>query len=147
VESGIEPATAIHTHPRSLKEAYANSTIRNFSAVFCCQLADSRISSREVGQSQVHRRSQRNKLSNPPNLLQVRSRPSGGGTSFTLDTGQNTLDFVVDKNTQVKGQVKQGTAVTVEYQAMANGQLLAVNIMAQLTALKLSGREGADLMG
>jgi len=63
-----------------------------------------------------------------------------GGTSFTLevsgsgsdkDTGKNTLDFVVDKNTQVKGQVKQGTAVTVEYQAMANGQLLAVSIMAQ----------------
>jgi hypothetical protein len=41
------------------------------------------------------------------------------------------MDFVVDKNTQVKGQVKQGTAVTVEYQAMANGQLLAVSIMAQ----------------
>ena len=63
-----------------------------------------------------------------------------GGTSFTLevsggggsdkDTGKN-MDFVVDKNTQVKGQVKQGTAVTVEYQAMANGQLLAVSIMAQ----------------
>ena len=64
-----------------------------------------------------------------------------GGTSFTLEvtgggsdkgaSGKNTLDFVVDKNTQVKGQVKQGTAVTVEYQAMANGQLLAVSIMAQ----------------
>ena len=63
-----------------------------------------------------------------------------GGTSFTLevsgggsdkDTGKNRLDFVVDKNTQVKGQVKQGTAVTVEYQAMANGQLLAVSIIAQ----------------
>ncbi len=62
-----------------------------------------------------------------------------GGTSFTLevsgggsdkDTAKN-MDFVVDKNTQVKGQVKQGTAVTVEYQAMANGQLLAVSIMAQ----------------
>jgi hypothetical protein len=63
-----------------------------------------------------------------------------GGTSFTLEvtgggsdkdsSGKNTLDFVVDKNTQVKGQVKQGTAVTVEYQAMENGQLLAVSIMA-----------------
>src|SRR5882757_7522290 len=40
-----------------------------------------------------------------------------GGTSFTLevtgggsdkDTAKN-MDFVVDKNTQVKGQVKQGT--------------------------------------
>ena len=64
-----------------------------------------------------------------------------GGTSFTLEvtgggsdkdsSGKNTLDFVVDKNTQVKGQVKQGTAVRVEYQAMENGQLLAVSIMAQ----------------
>jgi hypothetical protein len=64
-----------------------------------------------------------------------------GGTSFTLEvtgggsdkdsSGKNTLDFVVNKNTQVKGQVKQGTAVTVEYQAMENGQLLAVSIMAQ----------------
>ena len=63
-----------------------------------------------------------------------------GGTSFTLEvtggsekdsSGKNTLDFVVDKNTQVKGQVKQGTPVTVEYQAMENGQLLAVSIMAQ----------------
>ncbi len=64
-----------------------------------------------------------------------------GGTSFTLEvtgggsdkgaSGKNTLDFVVDKNTQVKGPVKQGTSVTVEYQAMANGQLLAVSIMAQ----------------
>ena len=64
-----------------------------------------------------------------------------GGTSFTLEvtsggsdkdgSGKNTLDFVVNKNTQVKGQVKQGTSVTVEYQAMENGQLLAVSIMAQ----------------
>jgi hypothetical protein len=63
-----------------------------------------------------------------------------GGTSFTLEvtggsdkdsSGKNTLNFVVDKNTQVKGQVKEGTAVTVEYQPMDNGQLLAVSIMAQ----------------
>lgn len=59
-----------------------------------------------------------------------------GGTSFTLEvTGggsdKNTMDFLVDKNTQVKGQVRQGTAVTVEYQAMNDGKLLAVSIMAQ----------------
>ncbi len=64
-----------------------------------------------------------------------------GGTSFTLQvtgggsdkdtSGKNTLNFVVDNHTQVKGQVKQGTAVTVQYQAMENGQLLAVSIMAQ----------------
>ena len=64
-----------------------------------------------------------------------------GGTSFTLEvtggntnkdtSGKNTLNFVVDNHTQVKGQVKQGTPVTVEYQAMENGQLLAVSITAQ----------------
>jgi hypothetical protein len=59
-----------------------------------------------------------------------------GGTSFTLEvTGggadKNTMNFIVDKNTQVKGQVRQGTAVTVEYQAMNDGKLLAVSIMAQ----------------
>jgi hypothetical protein len=63
-----------------------------------------------------------------------------GGTSFTLevtggdsdkDTRKNTMNFVVDDHTQVKGQVKQGTPVTVEYQAMQNGQLLAVTITAQ----------------
>jgi len=64
-----------------------------------------------------------------------------GGTSFTLEvtgggsdkdsSGKNTMNFVVDNHTQVKGQVKQGTPVTVEYQAIENGQLLAVSIMAQ----------------
>jgi len=64
-----------------------------------------------------------------------------GGTSFTLEvtgggsdkdaSGKNTMNFVVNNHTQVKGQVKQGTPVTVEYQAMENGQLLAVSIMAQ----------------
>jgi hypothetical protein len=56
-----------------------------------------------------------------------------GGHSFTLEVaGANnkTIDFVVDKNTQVNGQVKQGTAVTVEYQAMENGQNLAVTVTA-----------------
>ena len=57
-----------------------------------------------------------------------------GGTAFTLavDGGESkTMDFVVDKNTKVKGQVREGTAVTVEYQAMANGQFLAVSVTAQ----------------
>jgi hypothetical protein len=41
------------------------------------------------------------------------------------------VEFVVDKNTKVNGQVKEGTAVTVEYQAMESGQNLAVSITAQ----------------
>jgi len=58
----------------------------------------------------------------------------GGGTAFTLEvTGgeRKSMDFVIDKNTTIKGQVRQGSAVTVEYQAMANGQNLAVSVTAQ----------------
>ena len=57
-----------------------------------------------------------------------------GGGSFSLEVtgnGNKKMDFLVDKNTQVKGQVREGTAVTVEYQAMNNGQFLAVSITAQ----------------
>jgi len=57
-----------------------------------------------------------------------------GGSSFSLEVAGNNskkMDFVVDKNTQVKGQVREGTPVTVEYQAMNNGQFLAVSITAQ----------------
>lgn len=56
-----------------------------------------------------------------------------GGHSFSLQVdgdNKNTLNFVVDKNTQVSGQVREGTAVTVQYQAMENGQNLAVSITA-----------------
>jgi len=57
-----------------------------------------------------------------------------GGASFTLEaTGgeSKSMEFVVDRNTKVTGQVREGTAVTVEYQAMENGQLLAVSVTAQ----------------
>jgi len=56
------------------------------------------------------------------------------GHSFSLEVAgesKNTMEFVVDKNTQVTGQVREGTAVTVEYQAMESGQNLAVSITAQ----------------
>jgi hypothetical protein len=57
-----------------------------------------------------------------------------GGTAFTLEvSGENkkSMDFIVDKNTQVQGQVRAGSAVTVEYQAMETGQYLAVSVTAQ----------------
>jgi hypothetical protein len=59
-----------------------------------------------------------------------------GGHSFTLEvsgktTDQPTMDFVVDKNTQIQGEVKQGTPVTVQYLVMESGQNLAVNVTAQ----------------
>lgn len=56
-----------------------------------------------------------------------------GGHSFSLEVnGESTskMDFVVDKNTQVNGQVREGTPVTVQYQSMANGTNVAVSITA-----------------
>jgi len=59
-----------------------------------------------------------------------------GGHSFTLEVSgktndQPTMDFVVDKNTQIQGEVKRGTPVAVEYLVMESGQNLAVNVTAQ----------------
>ena len=89
---------------------------------------------------------------NSPNQQQAPSKPSTkavtgtvasigtGGHSFTLQVGSNggssksnadTMNFVVDNNTQVQGQVKVGTSVTVEYQIMASGENVAVTVTAQ----------------
>ena len=59
-----------------------------------------------------------------------------GGRSFTLEVSdgtnsKHTMEFVLDKNTQVQGPVKTGTPVMVEYQAMDTGQNLAVTVTAQ----------------
>jgi len=53
------------------------------------------------------------------------------GTSFAVEvegTSKQTMQFVVNKNTQVQGQVKVGTLVAVDYQPAESGQNLAVNI-------------------
>ena len=46
------------------------------------------------------------------------------GHSFTVETeggNKQTMKFVVDKNTQVQGQVKVGTLVAVDYQPRTAG--------------------------
>jgi hypothetical protein len=57
------------------------------------------------------------------------------GHSFTVETdnggAKQTMKFVVDKNTQVQGQVKVGTMVAVDYQPTDGGQLLCVRVAAQ----------------
>jgi hypothetical protein len=56
------------------------------------------------------------------------------GTSFALEVDGNnkqTMQFVVNKNTQLRGQVKVGTLVAVEYQPAEGGQNLAVTITAR----------------
>ena len=59
------------------------------------------------------------------------------GHSFTVETDETgnkqTLKFVVDKNTQVQGQVKVGTLVAVDYQPTDDGQLLCVRVASQNT--------------
>ena len=57
-----------------------------------------------------------------------------GGHGFTLEVSSGNkqrMDFVVDKNTQIQGQVKEGTTVTVEYKATEDGKFLAVSVTAQ----------------
>ena len=57
------------------------------------------------------------------------------GKSFALEvndgSAKRTMNFVVDKNTQVQGRVTEGTIVAVEYQPSGDGQNLCVRITAQ----------------
>jgi hypothetical protein len=56
------------------------------------------------------------------------------GHSFTVETeggNKQTMKFVVDKNTQVQGQVKVGTLVAVDYQPTDGGLLLCLRVAAQ----------------
>jgi carbonic anhydrase/acetyltransferase-like protein (isoleucine patch superfamily) len=41
------------------------------------------------------------------------------------------MQFVLDKNAKVQGNVKVGTPVTVQYEAKEEGQNLAVAVIAQ----------------
>jgi len=57
------------------------------------------------------------------------------GKAFSLDvsgseTNKKSMDFVLDGNTTVKGDVRQGTTVVVEYQIADNGQNVAVSVTA-----------------
>jgi hypothetical protein len=57
------------------------------------------------------------------------------GKSFALEvndgSSKKTMNFVVDKNTQVQGRVTEGTVVAVEYQPSDDGQNLCVRVTAQ----------------
>ena len=53
------------------------------------------------------------------------------GTSFAVEVegaSKQTMQFVVNQNTQVQGHVKVGTLVAVNYQPTDGGQNLAVSI-------------------
>jgi hypothetical protein len=52
--------------------------------------------------------------------------------SFSLEvSGGNTMQFVLDQNTQVQGRVGTGTTATVQYQKKDDGTLLALMIAPQ----------------
>ena len=52
--------------------------------------------------------------------------------SFSLEvTSGNTMQFVLDQNTQVQGRVSTGTNATVQYQKKNDGTLLALMIAPQ----------------
>ena len=57
------------------------------------------------------------------------------GKSFALEvndgSSKRTMNFVVDKNTQVQGRVTEGTIVAVEYQPSGDGQNLCVRVTEQ----------------
>ena len=59
------------------------------------------------------------------------------GHSFTVETddggNKQTMKFLVDKDTQVQGQVKVGSLVAVDYQPTDDGQLLCVRVAPQNT--------------
>jgi hypothetical protein len=49
--------------------------------------------------------------------------------SFSLEISQgNTMQFVLDQNTQVEGRVSTGTTATVQYHKKDDGTLLALMI-------------------
>jgi hypothetical protein len=52
--------------------------------------------------------------------------------SFSLQTTSgDTMQFVLDQNTQVQGRVSTGTTATVQYQKTDDGKLLALVIAPQ----------------
>lgn len=89
------------------------------------------IQANPVRQSQPGKQSQQKALKSVAGKV---AAIESGGKAFTLTVSgekEKTMDFVLDQNTKVQGQVREGTAVTVEYQAMENGQNLAVSVMAE----------------
>ena len=70
-----------------------------------------------------------------PDSMTVSGKASAIGSdhkSFSLEvSGGNTMQFVLDQNTQVQGRVGTGTTATVSYQKKDDGTLLALSIAPQ----------------
>jgi hypothetical protein len=135
--TGREPAKDFRPHPPFTRRHKPMSIIRK--TISCASLASLLVLgvSANLGSAAQQQRGKQGGETQQQAVKSVTGKISAigsGGSSFSLEVAGNSskkMDFVVDKNTQVKGQVREGTAVTVEYQAMNSGQLLAVSITAQ----------------
>jgi hypothetical protein len=81
----------------------------------------------------IHTQSDSGKQSEPATKSVAGKVTSIGnaGTSFAVEvegSSKQAMEFLVNKNTQVQGQVKVGTLVAVNYQPTESGQNLAVSI-------------------
>ena len=134
--TGREPAQDFRPHPPFTRRHKPMSIIRK--TISCASLASLLVLgvSANLG-SAAQQQGKQGGEAQQQSVKSVSGKIStigSGGSSFSLEVAGNSskkMDFVVDKNTQVKGQVREGTAVTAEYQAMNNGQFLAVSITAQ----------------
>jgi hypothetical protein len=105
--------------------------IRKF--LFCTSLATLLAIGLQVRAQPIHLQSDSGKQSEPATKSVTGKVTSVGtsGASFAVEvegSSKDTMQFVVNKNTQVQGHVKVGTLVAVEYQPTESGENLAVSI-------------------
>ena len=101
--------------------------------LFCTSLAALLAIGLQVRAQPIHLQSDSGKQSEPATKSVTGKVTSVGnsGASFAVEvegSSKDTMEFVVNKNTQVQGQVKVGTLVAVEYQPTEKGENLAVSI-------------------
>jgi hypothetical protein len=101
--------------------------------LYCSSLAGLLVVGMQARAHPVHMQSDSGKQSAPATKSVAGKVTSIGnsGTSFAVEvegSSKQTIEFVVNKNTQVQGQVKVGTLVAVDYQPTDGGQNLAVSI-------------------
>ena len=61
-------------------------------------------------------------------VVSIASDKSSISLEVTSNGNANTMQFVLDQNTQVTGRVRVGSDATVHYQTGQDGKLVALNI-------------------
>jgi hypothetical protein len=101
--------------------------------LYCISLATLLVIGLQARAQPIHMQSDSGKQSEPATKSVAGKVTSIGnsGASFAVEvegSSKDTMQFIVNKNTQVQGQVKVGTLVAVEYQPTEKGENLAVSI-------------------